>query len=458
MKIFDIFLIIAIITCFFMKSKLYKRYWILLVLISIIIFQMLLEPIRWAMFGLYFVCLLYLLIILGIINKQFFTKKIVSIALAIFIIFSILLSILFPISQFPQPTGNFYVGTTNFEAIDYTRSDPYGQLDNRKIGYRVWYPSDQQSKTSPVPWLLHGKEMAKEITSMLSSPSFLLNQTKHIISHSYWQTLVSPSKEFYPVVIISHGWQGFSELHTNWAELLASYGFIVVSIEHTHGSAATFFDDGSIISFSQATLDFSVDELTFEKTSNTLVNTYAADLSFVIEQLEEINKSDWLLANKIDLSKIGVIGHSIGGGSAIATAIVDNRIDCVFGLDPWVEPIKEEKINIGLHIPSLYLRSEEWSNYSNNDNLNKLIDNSSNFLGLYQIVNSKHVDFSMAYLFSPATKYLGNNFLIRNVSFIEIQQQLLLSFFENNLNGKTNNYQHIVNQYENDIITIRRGE
>lgn len=458
MGVFDIFLIIIIVTCFFLKSKLHKQYLLLLLIIGIIFLQILLEPIRWSMYGLYFICLLYFLIIIGILSKQFIKKKIISISLAIIIIISIVLSILFPISQFSKPSGPYNVGTTIFEAIDLKRNDPYGQLTNRKISYRIWYPSDQHPSVSPVPWLLHGKEMAKEITKMLSFPSFSLNQTEHISSHSYWQTSVSSSSKSYPVVIISHGWQGFSELHTNWAELLASYGYIVVSIEHTHGSAATFFEDGSVIPYNQETLNFNVDELVFKRTSNILVNTYANDLIFVIDQLDEINKSDWLLAEKLDLTKIGVIGHSTGGGGAITAAIKDERIDCVFGCDPWVEPLYKEEMNLGLHIPTLYLRSEEWSEHSNNDNLYILIDNSSDFSGLYQIVNSKHIDFTMAYLFSPTTKYLGNNMFFRNDSFITIQQQFILSFFENNLIGETNSYQHIVNQYENDIITIRRGE
>jgi hypothetical protein len=84
----------------------------------------------------------------------------------------------------------------------------------------------------------------------------------------------------------------------------------------------------------------------------------------------------------------------------------DARIDRVIGYDAWVEPILEEDLANGLDIPVLYIRSEAWQTGENNGYLIPLINQSSQST-LYQIQGTTHYDFSMVYMFSPLTPFLG---------------------------------------------------
>lgn len=112
-----------------------------------------------------------------------------------------------------------------------------------------------------------------------------------------------------------------------------------------------------------------------------------------------------MFKGEFDLTRIGLIGHSTGGGAAVTTALQDKRIKAVVGMDAWVEPIKEEEIKRGLNVPALFLRSQQWEKGLNNKNLILLLDSSKKARELYQINGINHLDFSMVYMYSPLTKY-----------------------------------------------------
>ena len=44
----------------------------------------------------------------------------------------------------------------------------------------------------------------------------------------------------------------------------------------------------------------------------------------------------------LDLEKLTVAGHSMGGGTAIKTAWNDKRVKCVLTHDPWLSPLRDE--------------------------------------------------------------------------------------------------------------------
>ncbi len=42
-----------------------------------------------------------------------------------------------------------------------------------------------------------------------------------------------------------------------------------------------------------------------------------ADIKFVVDQLEKINEESTVLAGRLDLTRLGVFGHSLGGNASI---------------------------------------------------------------------------------------------------------------------------------------------
>lgn len=106
-----------------------------------------------------------------------------------------------------------------------------------------------------------------------------------------------------PLVIISHGLGSDPKTFSYIAEHLASYGFAVALPEHIDTSANTFnrFFEG------------------FERPPEPSVfENRPLDITYLLNELEQISQSDPTWKDRIDFSKIGVMGQSFGGYTALA--------------------------------------------------------------------------------------------------------------------------------------------
>ena len=251
------------------------------------------------------------------------------------------------------------------------------------------------------------------------------------------------------MIIISHGWSGFRNLHTDLAEELASHGFFVVSIDHTYGSIATVFDENDIEYINRDALPVEFEDPTFLDYANVLVNTYAGDVIETMDQLEDLNETTF--NNWLDLNHIGLLGKSTGGGGDVTVALQDNRVTSLFGLDAWVQPIDEELIDNGLNIPAVFLRSEAWEDADNNYNLYNVIDNNSLYSILYQIDGTRHTDFTMSYMFSTATGLIGLTGSVETDYLNHIIETFIVNFFVNTLKEET-----LINQDISQWSEVRR--
>jgi predicted dienelactone hydrolase len=64
-----------------------------------------------------------------------------------------------------------------------------------------------------------------------------------------------------------------------------------------------------------------------------LVSSRLKDIQVLLEELGRMDTSDPLLAGRLDLGRIGMIGFSYGGGTAAETCRRDSRVKCVALLD-----------------------------------------------------------------------------------------------------------------------------
>jgi dienelactone hydrolase len=336
----------------------------------------------------------------------------------------------FPMTDIPNPSGDYQIGTYVETVEDMSREEEYTSgFSYRKFTYQMWYPVDDIGEGKVMPWLSGGKDIARGLTKSIGLPSFILDHIQHTESNSYQIQTISDDQDSYPVVLISHGWGGFMNLHTDLAEELASRGYIVISIDHTYGSVATKLDSQTVYQYKDALppRDETPNFLTY---ANQLVYTYAGDVSFMLDYIEIINNDDdSFLYNKLDLESIGLIGHSTGGGADVGVALDDNRIDALIGLDAWVEPILMADIENGLTMPSLFLRSETWEEGENNTNLLALIESSSDAT-LYQIDGTTHADYSMAYMFSPLMSMIGYTGSLDTDYLVDMQKAMINYFFD----------------------------
>lgn len=395
------------------------------ILLGLNIFYIIQNGVEWMYYPIYiFISIAVLLIFF---NKP--PKMLMTTILFIFFLVSFISVLMFPVYEVPKPTGEYLIGTKEYILRDENRVEQYdNSKNNRKFKIQVWYPADSVENFEQAYWLSDGINVAKGLSKDSGLFSFMFNQLLSIRSNSYIDAKLSRKENTYPLIIISHGWRGLRNLHQDFAEELASQGYIVVGIEHTYGSVATVFKEKTVY-VNHAALLVNKSKEEYLGKANKLVNTYAADISKTIDFMEILNLNDKVFLGKIDKKKIGLLGHSTGGGADVRATLTDKRIKAVIGLDAWVEPIKEEYIARGLNVPSLFFRSEQWEKFENNKNLKKLIEKSAHKPLLYQIAGTTHLDFSMIYMLSPALKLLGFSGEINNKNLRTILTKTIDSFF-----------------------------
>jgi len=418
----------------FACNKKYKAQQLFLLSLSSIVFLAhgIVEGLRLQMACVYLALPVLWLMFLFSKKRKGRKKRIFLISLSVLCLLGTLVSLyLFPVNTMPKPTGPYTIGTVSYELTKQGIKENYGPEphNDRHIRFQVWYPADSNKDGKLTNWLTYGRKVASGIPVMYKLPDFFLDHTALIKSHSYSDLEISNKEQTYPLVLISHGWTGFSSLHSDLGEMLASHGYIAVSINHTFGAAVSVFENGEVIYADQDALPdrSSIDD--FDLFSHALVSTFANDDRAVLDFME-INT---FFADKIDKEKIGAMGHSTGGGGVINLAITDRRIKAVLGLDAWVEPIKGNILDKGLHIPNAFLRSAQWETGPNNMFLKRLFDNTTVKPNIYQVQGGNHQDFSMLYMYLPISRILGETGKLDPLVNAEIQQSFVLTFFDQNL-------------------------
>ena len=157
----------------------------------------------------------------------------------------------------------------------------------------------------------------------------------------------------YPLVIFSHGAFGYYQSNFSTYAELASNGYIVVALDHPHHSFFTTDTDGKTVTVDT---DFIEDVIKInEDTSDEEVYTISQswlklrvdDENFVLDTIEAA-KSDkslddtWHTDNqtgiisvleRTDTEKIGLMGHSLGGATAVSLGRERSDMDAVIDLD-----------------------------------------------------------------------------------------------------------------------------
>jgi len=161
-----------------------------------------------------------------------------------------------------------------------------------------------------------------------------------------------------PLVVFSHGAFGYYQSNTSTYMELASNGYVVASLDHPYHSFFTKDSAGKTVTvdpeFIQTALtvgngdDAMSEEELYEITSKWM-KLREDDINCVIDSLikgaDTGDTSDYWFSDEqtkstvvsvlglIDTSRIGLIGHSLGGASAVSVGRIRNDISAVVDLD-----------------------------------------------------------------------------------------------------------------------------
>jgi predicted dienelactone hydrolase len=345
------------------------------------------------------------------------------------------LPILLPVPEIPVPTGNYQVGTVIYELTDQARKEIFsGRDEPRRFMVQVWYPGNVDRKEARAPWMMDAHVYAPAIATYIHMPSFFLDHLALVEIPAYREIPLAASEEQFPVILFSHGWNGFNAQGTGQALELASHGYVVISAQHTYGAVTTVFPDGTVAPNNPQALPRDADDPNYEIVARVLVDQWAGDLSFVLDQFKTFNEdAESLFFQALDMERVGVYGHSTGGGAAIQFCGTDPRCKAVLGMDPFMRPVSAEVIEGGVPQPSFFMFSESWAEITDSKNnrlFNQFRPHAGHSLGVIEILGTRHYDFSDLPLLSPIASQLGLKGPLKGSRVTEIVNSYLLDFFD----------------------------
>ena len=260
----------------------------------------------------------------------------------------------------PTPTGPFAVGRTTYAWSDAAQADPLAPQPGtkRELFAWLWYPTAprQPSQTGddylPAPW-----RTALERQGGVLLTQFLTRDLSRVRTHSIRDAELSPQLRSYPVVLMRAGLAALTTDYTTLAEDLASHGYVVVGFDAPYRSFVVVFPDGRVIARAPQNNADLVSGSEQEQLANKLVRAWSADMGFALDQLERLNTSDpsGRFLRRLDMQRVGVFGHSLGGAEALQFCHDDSR--CKAGIDVDGAPLGSV-IAEGVTQPFMFLMSD----------------------------------------------------------------------------------------------------
>jgi pimeloyl-ACP methyl ester carboxylesterase len=261
--------------------------------------------------------------------------------------------------ELPVPTGPFAVGRLMTAWADQGQIDPLTR-QKRELMVWIWYPAAtgppaevREKNYLPAPLRT---EVQRARGTLISS--FLTRDLSKIQAHSKQNSDMSPRQLSYPVVVMRAGSSAEVWNYSTLAEDLASHGYVVVGFDAPYRTSVVVFPDGRVIRrMPENNPELCLGRPDQEHCADRLLMAWTTDTAFVLDRLKQLNESEasGKFTGRLDLTRVGVFGHSFGGAAALQFCSQDSR--CKAGIDVDGAP-HGSVIQAGIHKPFLFLLSD----------------------------------------------------------------------------------------------------
>ncbi len=238
-------------------------------------------------------------------------------------------------AELPVSTGPLAVARITVRWVDEQREEMMTAVagDKREVTVHLWYPTEFGGTGEPyVPDL---PVLAATLGNDRSSA--FARVRGHLAAMNARPAAGGP----WPVLIASHGSDMLSAQHTVLLQELVSHGFIVAAIDHPHDASAVKLQDQRVVPFAEASWPrLPMPDPSGNPDANSpyalfyrqRVQQRAADVAFALRRLEAENVAG-PLAGTMDLQRVGVFGHSVGGVMAGESCRTEPRVKACLNLD-----------------------------------------------------------------------------------------------------------------------------
>jgi len=229
----------------------------------------------------------------------------------------------------PFLRGRFPVGVRTIQGFDRSR--------DRQFPIEIWYPASE----------IHaGQDIAPATQDFFKVPTNDAPCKQMAVCNA------TAEPGTYPLIIFSHSSGGNRQQSTFLCTHLSSHGYLVAALDHSE-----------IVAAELARKESETDEQKTARMEAWVANR-VPDIRFLLDHL--LNDAAWDSVAKIDPTRIGIVGHSFGGWTALAATEVEQRIRSVVALAPGgsSQPkpgIIRAALNFrwGRDVPTLYLVAQD---------------------------------------------------------------------------------------------------
>ena len=270
--------------------------------------------------------------------------------------------------ELPPPTGKLAIATTRWVVVDPSRQETFAPGRPRQVEVIAWYPragaAGATGARDTAPYLRNGMEEALSF-ARLAKLGDAYNGLTNVQTHSVIDAPPASTPSSFPVIVFSHGYTGLPSSHTGLMEDLASHGWAALHVIHPYEATGSKLADGTVVTFTDeknamrpeiaaVLAEWKQEGATMEKVlaatdgterdgylrgylatlKNTeqVVRRWVADVTVVLDRLPQSGPGSQLAA-KLDLSRLGVAGHSMGGVMAGQFCVEDRRCKAALNFD-----------------------------------------------------------------------------------------------------------------------------
>lgn len=249
--------------------------------------------------------------------------------------------------MFREPIGSYMVGVMEMD----TNEIGEGKR-KRRLPLTFFYPSDEKGRRMPYQsaWYLEQLKDHK-------MPS------GDVDTHCDREVPLSTKQARYPVIVYSHGLDGYTMDSTVLCTDLASLGYIVCSVGHPIGAAMVRYQDNTFASgwrdmlgedkkcstlklipmllgsFPIRTAGKREDAFMkycsqYATITRELVPIWQEDLIAAMDELERLEQESSFFGHHLEICQgFSLIGLSLGGNAAVMTSFADQRVNSAINLD-----------------------------------------------------------------------------------------------------------------------------